>query len=222
MSRYPPEADEAQRRHYNDGFNPYSSPYDQNFDHSTQGPYDPFLTPSSFNSQQYPSPAQASYFSSPPPPPPPAPPLIESSYPPPQSDPYGHPTSHFSTLNNTHNNLLSPPPPPPTNYGPLVPYTGPSPGPSPIPITSPITLQHDRYPYRDDDHENDHDIDTGDIPLLRRDTSNSSLPMPGSYDEEPTNIRYGRIPQRIQRRYKTIKRVEYVPTPSQLPTLTLS
>ncbi|KZV65081.1 glycosyltransferase family 2 protein [Peniophora sp. CONT] len=33
--------------------------------------------------------------------------------------------------------------------------------------------------------------------------------MPGGYnDEEDTNIRYGRIPQRVPRRYKTIKKVE--------------
>jgi chitin synthase len=37
--------------------------------------------------------------------------------------------------------------------------------------------------------------------------------MPGSYEasqeeqEEPTNIRYGRIPQRVPRRYKTMKKV---------------
>jgi hypothetical protein len=34
MPRYRPEADEAQHRHHNDGFNPY---YGQNFDH-TQAP----------------------------------------------------------------------------------------------------------------------------------------------------------------------------------------
>ena len=84
----------------------------------------------------------------------------------------------------------------------------------------------------------DHDFqDAGDIPLLRRDgdvrfTRNSSLlapmpaPMPGGYEDEGsstnlaqdqhgedeenrgTNIRYGRIPQRVPRRYKTLKRVE--------------
>lgn len=55
----------------------------------------------------------------------------------------------------------------------------------------------------------------GDIPLLRRDQSRGSyMPMPGGgfdgeNDEGPeVNIRYGRIPQRVPRRYKTIKRVE--------------
>ncbi|KAG6853465.1 Chitin synthase 4 [Blastosporella zonata] len=35
------------------------------------------------------------------------------------------------------------------------------------------------------------------------------MPIPGAYDEDDANnIRYGRIPQRIPRRYKTIKKVE--------------
>ncbi|KAF9448778.1 glycosyltransferase family 2 protein [Macrolepiota fuliginosa MF-IS2] len=58
--------------------------------------------------------------------------------------------------------------------------------------------------------------DTGDIPLLRRDPSGGAYaPMPGNYgnedynDDSPeVNIRYGRIPQRVPRRYKTIKKVE--------------
>jgi chitin synthase len=118
MSRYPPEADEAQYGHYNDGY------YETH--------YDPFQ----------------------PPPPPPPPPL----------DQYGNP------------------------------YT-----------------PHDRFNY-DDEHD-----DTGDIPLLRRDPSTSStipISIPGAYDEDTSNIRYGRIPQRIPRRYKTIKRVESVSPPS--------
>lgn len=63
--------------------------------------------------------------------------------------------------------------------------------------------------------EPDEDLnDGGDYPLLRRDTGGSSnLPIPGDYqavagDEEESNIRYGRIPQRVPRRYKTIKKVE--------------
>lgn len=43
------------------------------------------------------------------------------------------------------------------------------------------------------------------------------MPMPGGYepamtedDQTDSNIRYGRIPQRVPRRYKTIKRVECV------------
>ena len=51
--------------------------------------------------------------------------------------------------------------------------------------------------------------DDGDMPLLAR---------PGPKDDvgrdeenvEESNVRYGRIPQRVPRRYKTLKRVEYV------------
>jgi chitin synthase len=76
----------------------------------------------------------------------------------------------------------------------------------------------------------------GDIPLLRRDSGASGMglripdhnptgggfvggdfvnvdaPIPGAYngdwDDGGNNIRYGRIPQRVPRRYKTIKKVE--------------
>jgi chitin synthase len=60
----------------------------------------------------------------------------------------------------------------------------------------------------------DNDVqEAGDIPLLRRDGSQGSMrAMPGAFDEpderSETNIRYGRIPQRVPRRYKTIKKVE--------------
>ena len=58
--------------------------------------------------------------------------------------------------------------------------------------------------------------DTGDIPLLRRDgpTGGGGMPIPGEYDpvigddQAESNIRYGHIPQRVPRRYKTIKKVE--------------
>jgi len=61
---------------------------------------------------------------------------------------------------------------------------------------------------------------TGDIPLLRSTASLIGPPeppqIPGSYDDEEddtqdelsTNIRYGRIPQRVPRRYKTVKKFE--------------
>jgi chitin synthase len=56
-------------------------------------------------------------------------------------------------------------------------------------------------------------FDGGDIPLLQRGNSgaSASTPMPGGYaenDEPGTNIRYGRIPQRVPRRLKTMKKVE--------------
>lgn len=64
-----------------------------------------------------------------------------------------------------------------------------------------------------DPQDND---DLGDIPLLRRDSgSQKPLSFPGGFSEsiegdedEDTNIRYGRIPQRVPRRYKTMKRIE--------------
>lgn len=62
------------------------------------------------------------------------------------------------------------------------------------------------------EQQDDFDTDTGDIPLLRRD--NPPVSVPGEYDpvapddKSESNIRYGRIPQRVPRRYKTIKKVE--------------
>ena len=71
------------------------------------------------------------------------------------------------------------------------------------------------------DQPDDQDLDAGDMPLLRRDPSSmSSLRrVPGGYEDDgdgaatadnqsENNIRYGRIPQRVPRRYKTIKKVE--------------
>ena len=55
-----------------------------------------------------------------------------------------------------------------------------------------------------------------DEPLLNRRGSRDSA-MPGGFDpallggpidDDASNIRYGRIPQRVPRRYKTIKKVE--------------
>lgn len=83
-----------------------------------------------------------------------------------------------------------------------------------------------------EEEDDRHAADDGDVPLLRRDAelginmnhlNNSSsypdpfggshpdMPIPGAYnaeEEEINNIRYGKIPQRVPRRYKTIKRVE--------------
>lgn len=71
--------------------------------------------------------------------------------------------------------------------------------------------------------------DTGDIPLLRRDnsegTSYSMPPVLGGYteatsdDRSESNIRYGRIPQRVPRRYKTIKKVECVDIAAQMQNM---
>ena len=89
----------------------------------------------------------------------------------------------------------------------------------PGPSTTPGSLYR-RSGYDLHDGGDDMDLDTGDIPLLRRDPSSvSSIPHPpGSYDDgsmtavddarSENNIRYGRIPQRVPRRYKTTKKVE--------------
>ncbi|PPR04532.1 hypothetical protein CVT24_013128 [Panaeolus cyanescens] len=106
---------------------------------------------------------------------------------------------------------------------------------SPPPVGfSPIPPQQNLHPqssapylrpqssYNIDEHD-EQDEDTGDIPLLRRDAS-SHVNMPGggvSFNDDgagagganddarsEVNIRYGRIPQRVPRRYKTIKKVE--------------
>lgn len=76
------------------------------------------------------------------------------------------------------------------------------------------------YELRDDGPAALGDDNDGDMPLLRRESHSSAMrlnmPLPGQYghedddhDEvEENNIRYGRIPQRVPRRYKTLKRVE--------------
>ncbi|KIK98524.1 glycosyltransferase family 2 protein [Paxillus rubicundulus Ve08.2h10] len=59
-------------------------------------------------------------------------------------------------------------------------------------------------------------MDAGDMPLLRRESPYQHVKLPGGYEEVASmddpqaeiNIRYGRIPQRVPRRYKTIKKVE--------------
>ena len=57
----------------------------------------------------------------------------------------------------------------------------------------------------------------GDLPLLRAPSGRSQesfrMNMPGQYGAPPpddSGIRYGRIPQRVPRRNKTLKRVECV------------
>lgn len=90
-----------------------------------------------------------------------------------------------------------------------------------IPNVSQPRLSHQTsttlfQPYDDPDQDVE---DMGDLPLLRAPSGRSqetlSMNMPGRYDgalqdEDGNNIRYGRIPQRVPRRYKTLKRVECV------------
>jgi len=219
-----PQADEAQHRHYNDSYAPYPSttpnPYDQ-FD-SQPNPYDrphsaygaggtPLADP--FNPPHNP-------YSSPPPPPnmyPPQPPNpgYGVGFRPP-SAPLQHPTSPPPM------NVYTPPTLPPN---PLIAPSGSSTAYSPGPSanSTPATVYRSGYDLHDDP-----DHDTGDMPLLRRDPSSmSSIPrVPGQYDDDmdgtsavggddrsENNVRYGRIPQRVPRRYKTIKKVECVLLP---------
>ncbi|PIL36084.1 hypothetical protein GSI_01744 [Ganoderma sinense ZZ0214-1] len=79
---------------------------------------------------------------------------------------------------------------------------------------TPYSSQANRFQLHDDGVVDDFG-DTGDIPLLRHDgPMGRSMPIPGEYDpvidddRSESNIRYGRIPQRVPRRYKAIKKVE--------------
>ncbi|KAJ7647716.1 glycosyltransferase family 2 protein [Roridomyces roridus] len=208
MSRYPEEADEAQHHNYNNGYNPYTS----QFEPQQQGHYaqDPFATPQSHNVDPY-----ATHYATSPPP---GTHFAPSSPPPPMHyDPYtgGH---HFGAAS----------PPPGNQYPPVDPHGAiHSPPPQgthdylatpfqpPQPSSTPLNSDYARnaYSLADDGPVEQGEDEHGDMPLLRRDPSTNSgfnMPMPGDYmeDEAATNIRYGRIPQRVPRRYKTIKRVE--------------
>ncbi|KAL0960546.1 hypothetical protein HGRIS_005585 [Hohenbuehelia grisea] len=189
MSRYP-EPDEAQRRHYNDGYLNTANPYMPNAPPGPS-PYDHYDSlPDPFNNAP-----PHSYAT-----PPPSTQPINPFNPP---NPYGAPV-HSPPPHHDYPPFSAPPPPPP------------------LPITSPDHLNAPHggggrpLQHYDDEHEG---IDTGDIPLLRRDASSGSgvhMPIPGGYGQDDpmddarsdNNIRYGRIPQRVPRRYKTIKKVE--------------
>jgi chitin synthase len=96
--------------------------------------------------------------------------------------------------------------PPPTDYiGGELPY--------------PSSRVSQAYELQDDPFETGPGQLTHDIPLLQREDSAGGASLrsrvPGAYEpsiredpEESTNIRYGRIPQRVPRRYKTMKKVE--------------
>lgn len=137
---------------------------------------------------------------------------------PPAHDPYGGPSLP------PPQHIASPPPPPQDYLSPQHTSTYPpgraqdpfsTPGGAPMPGPSPGST-FTGYQLRDDEG---HDDDAGDMPLLRRDNSGRGGGLgelgefPGGFAPEmdadgDTNIRYGRIPQRVPRRYKTIKKVE--------------
>ncbi|KAF4621803.1 hypothetical protein D9613_012089 [Agrocybe pediades] len=212
MSRYP-EADEAQRGHYNDGYSPYPpttttpNPYEQ-YDVQLVHP-NPYDHPAS---PQHYGPGQGAHLADPFEPPrspftSPPPPQQHPLYPPQQVE-QGHaayrpPTAPAHPLSPPPTSMMVPPPPSQGGFA--------TPGPS----ITPGSLYPSGYDLHDDVNN---DMDAGDMPLLRRDPSSmSSMPQfPGSYDADggaddnrsENNIRYGRIPQRVPRRYKTIKKVE--------------
>ncbi|KAF5366053.1 hypothetical protein D9758_006603 [Tetrapyrgos nigripes] len=236
------DPDEAQRGHYNDGYNPYSNQYD------------------------YYSPHGQSF--SPPPQQQPGGGLPPFGVP---LDPYGAPIHSPPPQQHTPlgGGYAHPASPPPQSHTPAHDYLGGSgipslPPPSNFPHHAHSFELHDEGPV--DPHAtnsnfiggrggHDHgegggydDLgdEDGDIPLLRRNSQPDTLhipaaaynnnsgsdsesfvnvdmpiPMPGSYEDDPfggngggpggvgtNNIRYGRIPQRVPRRHKTIKKVE--------------
>lgn len=198
------QADEAQHRHYNDGYSPYPpttttpSPYthyDQPYD---QGEY---------RDSYYSQPAHTNPFSSPPPPA--LPPLggYPSSQPP--HDPY------------TQSPYAPHTSPPPQDYL-ETPYHTLSPPPGAgTPSIAPSLSAYGRQSYAlsDPPPQDDGDLDEGDIPLLNRNSHAPPVSMPvpggnsnyGGFEDDGDDgnfIRYGRIPQRVPRRYKTVKRVE--------------
>lgn len=188
MSRYPPEADEAQHRHYNDGYSSYPNTY-------APPMHDPF------------NPPQPNPFNTPTPyiPPPPLPNPGYTSPPPTHPNPYASPpTDAYGVPLHPQ----SPPPPIQTDYlssGPgAFMHTGSS-------ATSSTAIGSNGRGY--ELHDDDHGPIDGEIPLLQRHSSgySVSMPVPGGHDDDDdaaNNIRYGRIPQRVPRRYKTLKKVE--------------
>ena len=146
----------------------------------------------------------------------PAPYQTQSPPPPTHHDPYTAPSHPIHTL--------SPPPPPPPlqQQQPHVAFAHRQSfamSDMHVPPPPPLHNQSSAATFQYDDADNDLG-DAGDLPLLRAPSARSQesvhLNMPGNYNAVPSdddmnnNIRYGRIPQRVPRRNKTLKRVECV------------
>lgn len=194
------QADEAQRGGRYDGY----SDYRDNYGNSPA----PSTVPNPFDSPAYTQPHDDPFLH-------PSEPMHPGMYqaPAPVAERYGSP-----------NMIQHNPSPHPVNYPGVhyhpdagTPPTGP-PAPLNVPQYPPYQLA-DRSPVL---NTND---DLGDMPLLQRGPSGYSddratTPgFPGGFaggfdptmgDEPESNIRYGRIPQRVPRRYRTIKKVECV------------
>ena len=198
------QADEGQQGHYSDGYSPY--PPTSHYDQPNYAP-DPFSTPQDY--QNHPQHDAQDY---------------QPNYPPVGHDPFNPPyrqspsPSHPDSYPTSSYTLA---PLPPQQYQQQQPHGSFTPDQSfsttdlavlPPPLsnqTSTTAFQ----PYGDPDHDLD---DMGDLPLLRAPSGRSqvslSMNMPGQYDGplDENGIRYGRIPQRVPRRYKTLKRIECV------------
>ncbi|KAF9220531.1 glycosyltransferase family 2 protein [Gyrodon lividus] len=208
MSRFP-EADEAQRGHYNDGHNPYSSQhtpnphdqrqsqhvqYDPQYEHHQYDPNQPYHLPDPFLTPQT-QPSSLALV-------PPCEPYNQQ-----QHDAY----SLLQDPYQTHPQALSSPQP-------VNDYLGASYNPydaTPQP-QAPSTRPQSQFQSGFFGGQEENDMDAGDMPLLRRESPYQHVKFQGGYEEvtamddvQPeTNIRYGRIPQRVPRRHKTIKKVE--------------
>ncbi|KIJ45918.1 glycosyltransferase family 2 protein [Sphaerobolus stellatus SS14] len=172
-----------------------------------------------------PPPGSYPHPTSPPPAPYPHPnsPPPLNSYPPPSitpnpyevphhsPNPYDHPHHSPNPYGNPHQSSNPYDNPPrlttPAHADPFLTSTDDG-GPNPNPFQS--TPQSQGYELHDEPYE----LGTGHIPLLTKEEI-SSTRIPGAYSpapleepEEQTKIRYGRIPQRVPRRNKTIKKVE--------------
>ncbi|KAG9315524.1 glycosyltransferase family 2 protein [Chiua virens] len=191
MSRYP-EADEAQQGHYNDGYNPYAT---NPFDQPHNGQYD-----SQYSTQYEHNPYDANqpYH------------LPDPFQNPPLHDPYPQqPPREAHPLQDPYSRTPSQPQQPSADYlgATYNPYDGQQ---SHTPPSRLQTQTDSSYTLHEDD------ADAGDMPLLRRDSLYRPPTIPGSYDnlsighesQSEVNIRYGRIPQRVPRRHKTLKKVE--------------
>ncbi|KAI9462964.1 glycosyltransferase family 2 protein, partial [Boletus coccyginus] len=204
--------DEAQQGHYNDGYNPYATqptttnPYDQRQTQYSQ--YEPPY-PARYEHNQYdthqsyelPDPFQNSD------------PRSSAFVTAPLHEPYQQQQpQEVYPLQETYTAI----PPAPSPPQPVNDYIGPSYNPfddqeAHTPNPRPRS-QFGRASYNGQEDE----MDAGDMPLLQRDNPYSSSAVPGGYRDVPdtddaqfeTNIRYGRIPQRVPRRYKTLKKVE--------------
>ncbi|KAF8259401.1 chitin synthase-domain-containing protein [Lactarius quietus] len=227
MSRYP-EANESLHGNYNDGYTPYpnTNNYEQSEHNASTGAYERPIhntsTPaystayephnnyrttspghplSSGYTQEY-QPDYPSFN---------APYQAQSPPQPTHLDPYVDPVPYPP---HTH----SPAPPPPPQHVAFAPHRQSfALSDMHVPPPPPLSTQPSADPFY---HEEDNDLgDAGDLPLLQtpsiRSQRSGFLNMPGQYNALPSadddannNIRYGRIPQRVPRRNKTLKRVE--------------